>query len=218
MGWNRSDVIALSSLIVAVVAIIVGVADPEVRCFVGLQSESCPPSQITPKPPRKTTLISKTTGVDYSPLRDLLEAGKWKEADAETGRTMFQVAGRENEESLRKEDIDNFPCEDLRIIDQLWLDASQRKFGFSVQKDIYQNLVGTREYEYEDWHRFGTQVGWKQGHNWLNYSDLIFNLTAPKGHLPNSIYRHMQHVVIINKEGHVVFHGVSLFSPTACDL
>ncbi len=135
-----------------------------------------------------TTLISKATGVDYSPLRDLLFAGRWREADSETTRAMIQAAGREKEGWLRTEDIDEFSCEDLRIIDQLWLDSSKGKFGFSVQKDIYQNLGGTREYNREVWQRFGTQVGWRQGDSWGNYSDLTFNLNAPKGQLPGLFY------------------------------
>jgi len=53
---------------------------------------------------------------------------------------MFEVAGRTKEESLRTEDIDNFPCEDLRTIDQLWVKYSNGRFGFSVQKRIYQSL------------------------------------------------------------------------------
>ena len=43
--------IALSGLMVSIVAIIIGVAIPEVRCFFGLQSESCPSPQPTPTPP-----------------------------------------------------------------------------------------------------------------------------------------------------------------------
>ncbi len=142
------------------------------------------PSPPTPLSQPGTILISKTTGVDYNPLRDRLEAGKWEEANRETTRAMLQAAGREKEGRLSIKDIDNFSCEDLRIIDQLWLESSQGKFGFSVQKDIYQNLGGTRGYNREVWERFGTQVGWRQGDYWLNYSDLTFNLNAPRGQLP----------------------------------
>ena len=137
--------------------------------------------QPTPSPPTPisqpgTTLISKATGVDYSPLRDLLEAGKWKEADVETTRAMLQAAGRKKEGGLSWDDIDNFSCEDLRIIDQLWLESSQGKFGFSVQKDIYQGL--------EDFWMFRERVGWGDGLDVRRYDDLTFNLNAPKGQLP----------------------------------
>ncbi len=130
------------------------------------------PSPSTPQIQPGTTLISKVTGVDYTRLRDLLEAGKWKEANTETTRAM------------RQEDIDNFPCEDLRIIDQLWLDYSDGKFGFSVQKDIYQNLGRTSEYNTDVWISFGERVGWRKGRKWLSYTELTYNLNAPRGQLP----------------------------------
>ncbi len=84
------------------------------------------------------SLISKTTGVDYNRLRDLLEVGKWQEADRETTRIMLQAAGRQKVGWFRREDINKFSCEDLRIIDRLWLESSQGKFGFRVQKEIWQ--------------------------------------------------------------------------------
>ncbi|WP_175561101.1 GUN4 domain-containing protein [Hydrococcus rivularis] len=34
-------------------------------------------------------------------------------------KVMCQTAGRTSEGWLREEDIDNFPCEDLRILNQL---------------------------------------------------------------------------------------------------
>ena len=140
------------------------------------------PSPILNQP--GTTLISRSTGVNYTNLRDLLAAGKWKEADTETTRAMLQAAKREEEGWFRYEDIDNFSCEDLRIIDQLWVSASQGKFGFSVQKEIYESLGGTREYNEEVWNKFGDRVGWRKGGSWLYYSELTFKLTAPKAHLP----------------------------------
>ncbi|MFN8992703.1 MAG: GUN4 domain-containing protein, partial [Pseudomonadota bacterium] len=121
----------------------------------------------------------------YTQLRELLAAGRWKEADAETARLMLQVAGRKGQGWLSGEDLKNFPSEDLRIINQLWLDYSNGKFGFSIQKEIYQSLGGTREYNKEIWKRFGERIGWKRGDKWLIYSDLTYNLDAPLGHLPS---------------------------------
>ncbi len=151
-----------------------------------------------PPPISGTNLISKATGVDYSPLRDLLEDGKWKDADVETRQTMLKAAGREKEEWLSSEDLDEFSCEDLRIIDQLWQKFSQGKFGFSVQKNIYQSqrLDSSPEFRSKEkvWERFGRKVGWiysglgggwlNYSHLWLNYSDLTFLATAPSGQLP----------------------------------
>ena len=62
--------------------------------------------------------LKSSCGMDYRQLRDLLKAEKWKEADEETERVMLAVAKREF--ALDVNSIDNFPCEDLRTIDQLW--------------------------------------------------------------------------------------------------
>lgn len=88
--------------------------------------------------------LKSSVGMDYRQLRDLLAVGKWKEADAETARVMLAAMKREKEGWLREEDTWFFPCEDLRTIDQLWVKYSNGRFGFSVQKRIYQSL-GERE-------------------------------------------------------------------------
>ena len=47
-----------------------------------------------PKPvAAETTRVISAVRMDYYNLRDLLAAGKWKEADKETARVMFKVAG-----------------------------------------------------------------------------------------------------------------------------
>ncbi|MGK7884615.1 MAG: GUN4 domain-containing protein [Crocosphaera sp.] len=143
---------------------------------------------LLPKPvqisQQKRDDLSSDRGVDYSKLRDLLKAGNWKEADRETAKVMCQVVNRSKEGWLRVEDIDNFPCTDLHTINQLWLDYSGGKFGFSVQKDIYHRLGGTREYKFEVWKAFGDAVGWRKGGSWVYYKSLTFNTSAPSGHLP----------------------------------
>ncbi len=128
--------------------------------------------------------LVSAVGMDYINLRNLLAAGKWKEADEETTRVMLKVAGREKEGFLYDKNIDNFPCEDLCTIDQLWVKYSDGRFGFSVQKRIYQSLGGTREYNSKIWHEFCDRVGWRVNNEWLYYNDLKFNTLAPEGHLP----------------------------------
>ncbi len=127
--------------------------------------------------------LKSAVGMDYRNLRDLLAAGKWKEADEETLRVMLAVAKREKEGWLDINSIDNFPCEDLRTIDKLWVKYSNGRFGFSVQKRIYQSLGGTREYNPEIWQAFGDKVGWRKGGKWLYYKD-IYDIKAPEAHLP----------------------------------
>ncbi|WP_172456321.1 GUN4 domain-containing protein, partial [Microcystis aeruginosa] len=151
--------------------------------------------------------LKSAKGIDYRNLEDLLKRQQWKEADKETARVMLQVANRTKERWLREEDIDNFPCEDLRTIDQLWLKYSNGKFGFSVQAKIYRELGGTRQYNRRVWDAFGDRVGWRvnnswiqmlanlennswmnqinlENNSWICYKDVTFDLKAPLGHLP----------------------------------
>lgn len=125
-------------------------------------------------------------GIDYTQLRDLLAEGKWKEADEKTARLMFKVADREKEGWLRVEDIEQFPSSDLQTIDQLWVKYSNGRFGFSVQKQIYQSLGGTKEFNQKIteafWHKAGLIIN-NQPY-WSQYDNLTFNLSAPIGHLP----------------------------------
>ncbi|AFZ04017.1 serine/threonine-protein kinase [Calothrix sp. PCC 6303] len=129
--------------------------------------------------------LTSEVGVDYTNLSDLLKAQNWREADEETGRLMLKVANQKREGYLGVESINNFPCADLRTIDQLWVKYSNGRFGFSVQKRIYQSLGGTEEYNDKIWNAFGDRIGWKRGKKWVYYSDITFSLSqAPEAHLP----------------------------------
>ncbi|NEQ74194.1 MAG: Clp protease [Okeania sp. SIO2C9] len=126
--------------------------------------------------------------VDYTKVRDFLVNGEWKEADMETARCMLKVVGLKENNSLTAEDIENFPCKDLCTIDGLWVKYSNGKFGFSVQKEIYHNLGGTKEYNEEVWKKFAYKVGWRKGEKWLYYNDLKFDISTDYiGHLPSRV-------------------------------
>ncbi|MEH2252023.1 GUN4 domain-containing protein [Nostoc sp.] len=122
-------------------------------------------------------------GVDYTRLRDILKAGNWKKADQETLAVILKASDREQEGWLDSKSIDNFPCTDLRTIDQLWVKYSDGHFGFSVQKRIWES-VG------KDYEKFGASIGWQKGiffnKEWLEYSDLTFTINSPQGHLPTA--------------------------------
>ncbi|UJS06184.1 GUN4 domain-containing protein [Cylindrospermopsis raciborskii] len=119
----------------------------------------------------------------YTRLETLLKAQNFREADEETARVMLAVANRQSEGWLRIEDAENFPCQELRTIDNLWLKYSQGKFGISVQQEIYKNLGGTKQFDVNVWSSFGDRVGWRKQGSWLDYKDLNFSLSAPTGHL-----------------------------------
>lgn len=131
--------------------------------------------------------LSSQCGIDYTKLCDLLAGEQWKEADLETKNVIVQAVGRE-EGKLIVEDIEKLPCPDLRTIDTLWVKYSNNRFGFSVQKRIWQSLGGSldapRNTDYETWQRFGEKVGWRISDSWLFWDQLSFTLNADVGHLP----------------------------------
>jgi hypothetical protein len=103
---------------------------------------------------------------------------------------MLQIVGKEADQWLNEEDIQNFPCEDLRAIDKLWVDYSKGKFGFSVQKKVWMACGGVAgEYDYEVYKKFADQVGWRRSGNWLGYDELTFSWKGSKhAHLPLDVY------------------------------
>ncbi|MBD2771168.1 GUN4 domain-containing protein [Iningainema tapete] len=117
-------------------------------------------------------------------LRDLLVAGRWAEADRETLRIMLKVANRQQEGWLNVASIRNFPQKDLHAIDQLWTRASDGRFGFSVQKDIWNNVGGSLNANDKIYEAFGDKVGWRVHKKWLQVDDLDFDISSPPGHLP----------------------------------
>ncbi|NEP12278.1 MAG: hypothetical protein F6K14_19135 [Symploca sp. SIO2C1] len=78
--------------------------------------------------------------VSCNQLAYLLENQQWLKADAETEAIMLKIAGLKEEDCLSKKDIEKFPCQDLHTIDQLWMRYSNNLYGFSVQKQIWDNV------------------------------------------------------------------------------
>ena len=170
--------------------------DNSVNPSVAKQAESplSPKSQLVTNttPIEPDVPLKSECGVDYTKLRDLLATGEWQEADEETAKKMLEAAGRTKDRWLRIEDMDRFPCEDLRTIDQLWVKYSNGRFGFSVQKRIYESLGGTREYDEKIWEAFGDRVGWRVNNRWLYYTEIKFSTLAPEGNLPRGKLERME--------------------------
>ena len=126
---------------------------------------------------------SDTLQGNYAQLEALLKAGQWRKADQETAKQLLKAIGRHEEGWLRVEDIQQLPCADLLTIDQLWVKYSDGKFGFSVQKKIWQKHGCPTEFN-QQWEQFGAEVGWRVGNDMKSHNELTFDTSAPDGHLP----------------------------------
>jgi len=125
----------------------------------------------------------------YDRVQRLLAGQQWQRADQETRVVMLERYGLDVDEPLQAKQLQGFPCTDLRILDQLWLKYSQGRFGFSVQKAIWQKYDRLYWNKSEVWRTFADRVGWRT-HNlfvdnhWKRHSEITFSLSAPVGHLP----------------------------------
>ncbi|NEQ53732.1 MAG: NACHT domain-containing protein [Leptolyngbya sp. SIO3F4] len=131
-------------------------------------------------PELETELIT----LRYQQLEDYLKNGQWKEADYETYRLMITSVGKEEGQGFSSDELLNFPCEELKTIDGLWVKYSNGKFGFSVQKDLYLNKCGgipDGKYHGEAFSKFL---------NWVEWSSIKHDASSPRGHLP---IRHPRH-------------------------
>ncbi|MCG8365721.1 MAG: GUN4 domain-containing protein [Pseudanabaenales cyanobacterium] len=135
---------------------------------------------------------SSSSDVDYSRLEDFLQLEQWQEADLETAKLLLEVANREEEGWLDPDSVENLPCDVLSQIDHLWLEHSGGKFGFSVQKNIYiKNCGGKPDGQYDEttWYCFADDVGWRVNQEFISSSQVTFDASAPKGHLPTIEFR-----------------------------
>jgi hypothetical protein len=127
----------------------------------------------TPQPPGQSSR--------YQQLEKYLQNQQWQKADEETYRLMITTVGKEAGQWFDRADLENFPCADLRTLDQLWANYSKTKdypngkWGFSVQKQIWQECGSPMEYN-DDWRKFGDRVGWRKDGDWVDYDDLSFDL------------------------------------------
>jgi hypothetical protein len=131
-----------------------------------------------------------------SNLPQLLDKGEWRDADKETTKIMLQMANREREGWLDLGAFHRIDCKRLIAIDRLWVKYSNGRFGFSVQKRIWEYVGGNPTANHPIRQRFADRVDWRINGEWIENTDLVkgkilidtsrltFALNAPEGHLP----------------------------------
>jgi len=157
---------------------------PQTQSSLNLPSQQ----EIEPK-----VFISQTTGTNYYDLYCALQNQHWCEAEKQTRVLIERLSKQLNEESIR-----SFPSEDLKLIDQLWVQHSDGKLGFSVQKRIWQEC-GSPGADYKAhktaWIEFGKRVNWQGGtapDNWRYQREI--NVTNPQNYLGHLPYKYFHSV------------------------
>ncbi|AKG22815.1 hypothetical protein IJ00_17420 [Calothrix sp. 336/3] len=136
-------------------------------------------------------------------LNELLQMKKWEEADKETAK-IIRMIGQQNlpHDNYYKKNSPKYIVQDhikvipnnyLKDIDNCWIKYSYGQFGFSIQKDILQEILQDKKYTNSHYYlyssqiieKFGDLVGWRKEKDWLYYVDLYdSSKTAAKGHFP----------------------------------
>ncbi len=158
-----------------------------------------PPKSTPSNPPiqPRSTLISSTTGVDYTTLRELLQQKKWKEADDITFKLMlasakYQNPDWKNRDWLDEKDINSFACEDLKFIDRLWSEYSNNQLGLSAQLKFWNDAKNNSTTIIEAYRQFAQWVQWilpsstSSGSSYISSDDIKY-ANPPQGHLPVQI-------------------------------
>jgi len=125
-------------------------------------------------------------------LKRFLEREKWEEADKITLKFMLLLAEQETKGIITKEGCKRLfekSKQEVLLIDKLWMNYSGKRFGFSVQKSIFQHIS-------RDFNRFCMNVGWRKPpgrfdglFSWKTYDELTFDTEAERGHLPFLVYK-----------------------------
>lgn len=127
---------------------------------------------------------------DYAQLEKYLQGGLWRMADLETRKLLYVACGFSPTEHQQAIAVNQIPCDVLQTIDQLWLRYSRKRFGLSVQRQIWQACVQKYYNKTEALNQFGSKVGWRSGGlfkqtAWKKHAELTFKPDAPVGHLPH---------------------------------
>ncbi len=122
-------------------------------------------------------LFAQVQQARYGALENYLRNREWYKADNETYRLMITEVGKEQGQWFATEDLLNFPYEPLKVIDRLWMNYSNGKFGFSIQKKIYIECGGIPDGNYHA----GAWAKWSKA---IGREHIRYDIHAPVGHLP----------------------------------
>ena len=137
----------------------------------------------------ETKLLLVADVYRYGKLQELLAAGNFEQADRETIQIILSISGESDLESITPNDVRQFSCHELRVIDTLWTTYSQNRFGFSVQAQLYQSVGGSLDTTITQDDsiivELGKKVGWWKNNTWQKCDELDYSLNAPEGCHPS---------------------------------
>ncbi|MGP1385583.1 MAG: pentapeptide repeat-containing protein [Thainema sp.] len=114
-------------------------------------------------------------------LETSFENQDWQTAETETSVLFNDAKYDANWEEIALDP----PCADLERLNALWEKASNGRFSYAVQRQIWESPAVNQDYG-----KFAIAVGWQQNGDWLKFDELNFSpeivsdSTIPVGYLP----------------------------------
>ncbi len=149
-------------------------------------------AQFAPPVPKVDDVAPVPAGevkvLNFQPLETALAAQQFLEANEATRRLLLAATNRTRQGWLTTDTIEQISCDNLKKIDQLWLEHSKNRFGFTPQ---FQAFLATgnrpgRLMSPESYDQFGDRIGWRKDNQWIIFKkNLDFTINAPVGHLPS---------------------------------
>lgn len=141
-------------------------------------------------PTRKEEIIA----AELLKLERHLQEDEWLLADKLTANLLTEQADLLsehtclfNEPIIMANRMNSLSCSTIVSIDRLWQENSGGKFGFSVQKDIFQSMTRSCAFEHMSVHSLCSELGWyiQDVCRWIRRSELISDKEkSPTGHFP----------------------------------
>lgn len=128
-------------------------------------------------------------GNDFTVLKEALAAGKFEEADEIQRQLLVELSGEAAKARgwVYFTEVPNIPVEDMKAMDDLWKEHSDKKFGYSIQKQKWLKAKS-------QWTPFFREIDWVTGESdeyrrWTalgqNGNTFIYDAKEAKaGHLP----------------------------------
>lgn len=128
--------------------------------------------------------LKSSMGIDYVPLATMLAAGDFKSADQFTRDNLLRLAGADQQQRqfVFWTEVKSISSVDLATMERLWLVFSAGKFGYSVQKRVWEQEEG-------NFPRFTRRIGWtisETHHNVGAYANPITSGSDEKSSPPPS--------------------------------
>ena len=164
--------------------------------------------------------------LDYGHLDKLLATQDWEAADYETSILMQKITSQQRRFSAKFLDIvflgqlripiqvSKIPCQHLLMLNKLWTQYSENRFGFSIQRSVWKTLdsdlrenVDTMTLEYSKIFFGKVGIEWGRGQRESIYEKIEnFSLTElPHGYLPHDFYYKTYSLKEVNGVGYSSF-------------